>query len=191
MTYSAAMFWSYSARAWCGIFAHLPNGRAIVRYELSWITTTPERAAKELNELLKSKTIDLSYLVAQPEIFPKKGEHGETVSETFSNLGLPMWRGHDNSPAGYQRLRSWLDVVDGAPMLTIHRDCKQLIRTLPTLVSATSDPDDIDLVPDAYPAKACSFWAMSRPSAALVDEPELPEGAIGHDVDALRAELSV
>ncbi len=113
------MWWSYSARAWCGIFAHLPNGRAIVRYELSWITTTPERAAKQLNELLKAKTIDLSYLVAQPEIFPKKGEHGETVSETFSNLGLPMWRGHDNSAAGYQRLRSWLDVVDGAPMLTI------------------------------------------------------------------------
>lgn len=187
--WAAAMFWSYSARAWCGIFAHLPNNHAIVRHELTWITTPPERAAKDLAAFLKTRKIELSYLVAQPKIFPKPDEYGETVSETFSRAGIPMRRGHDDPIAGWQRVRSWLDVDDGVPRLTIHRSCRQLLRTLPTLVSASSNPDDIDDVPDAYPARAVSYWAMSRPSAAEPDEPELPDGAIGHDVNELRNRL--
>lgn len=188
--WAGAMFWSYSARAWCGLIAHLPNNRAIVRHELTWITTPPEQAAKELAAFVKSRKIELTYLAAQPSIFPKAKQYGETVSETFSRSGIPMRCGHDDPVAGWQRVRSWLHVDNGTAPLMIHRSCRQLIRTLPTLVSASGNPDDIDDVPDAYPARALSYWAMSRPSAAQPDEPELPEGAIGHDVRSLRESLS-
>jgi hypothetical protein len=77
-----------------------------------------------------------------------------------------------------------------SPTLLIHPDCKVLLRALPTLIADETQPDDCLDTVEAYPANGVRFLAMSRPSAPWTDPPELPAGAIGHDINALRDEIA-
>jgi hypothetical protein len=160
---AGGMRWSYSARAWLGVFESLPNGRVLCARELTWLHKPPEAVA----ELLKP--LKLSSVVAQPEIFPKADEIGETVSETLSRGGVPMQKGSSDRMACWSRLHSWLairDWPDGTrgPALLIDASCKRLIRTLPSLVRKETEPDDVEETPDEYAAMGVALYAMSRPS---------------------------
>lgn len=195
MTWGAGLHWAYSAKAWCGLFATLPDGRLLCRHELTWIRTPPEQAARDLVAYCRERRIVLSSVVAQPEIFPKPHARGETVSETFSRIGVPMWRGDDDRLNGWSRVRSWLQPIAQAnqtvaPSLLFHADCRYLLRTLPTLVSRTDVPDDIDPSPEEFPANGVRYYVMSRPMPNHQTPTELPEGAIGHELRTLRAELA-
>lgn len=190
------LHWSFTNRAWCGLFVPLSDQRVLIRHELTWIRTTPEMAAKELKAFCASKNYQLGYVVADPHLFPKPKGLGETVSETFSRSGIPMLKGDADRINGWSRVRSWLQpatMLDGSlsPSLLIHADCKYLIRTLPTLVSATENPDDVDETPDEYPAKGVLYYVMSRPMPKLMDTPALPPDAIGHWVNELRQEAAM
>lgn len=200
MTYSGGLYWSYNAKAWLGIFAHMRDGRALMRHELAWIRTPPELAAAELKAFLKAKNIELAYVAANPELWPKKKQSGQTVSETFQRAGVPMLKGSDDRINGWARIRSLLMVRDwpdlekpsqkvSSPGLIVHPDCAFFLRTFPTLISQTSNPDDVEETTDEYPANGLRFWAMTRPMPESNPEPELPPGAIGHDIRKLRAEL--
>ena len=195
MKWAAGLHWSYSSKAWCGFFATLTDGRVMCRHEMTWIRTPPEQAAKELKQFAKARNITLSSVVAQPEIFPKPSGRGETVSETFQRAGVPMRKGDGDRLNGWSRVRSWLQPIEQAngivgPSLLIHADCKYLLRTLPALVSSTEDPDDVDESPEEFPANGVRYYVMSRPMPNELTPSELPEGAIGHDLRALREELA-
>jgi len=160
---AGGMRWSYSARAWLGVFESLPNGRTLCTRELTWLHKTPEDVAEQIAAL------KLDYVVAQPEIFPKSHERGETVSETLSRAGVPMRKGSSDRLACWSRLHSWLHVrrwPDGTlgPALLIDASCKRLIRTLPSLVRDENEPDDVDETTDEYAAMGVAYYAMSRPS---------------------------
>ena len=161
--------WIMSERAWLGVFEAQPNGRILCRHELTWRGITPERAAEAI------KSLKLSYVVAQADIFPKLQERGETVSETFQRCGVPMRKGSADRLALWSRLRSWLAVrkwADGTegPGLLLHADCKFLIRTLPTLVESDTEPDDVAETPDEYPAMGVALYVMARPTPWLAPQ---------------------
>lgn len=196
MKWTAGMHWAYSSKAWCGLFATLRDGRVMCRHELTWIRTPPEQAARELKAFCAARKIQLNGVVAQPEIFPKPtGPRGETVSETFQRAGVPMRRGDGDRLNGWSRVRSWLQPIphaDGTvgPSLLFHKECVYLLRTLPTLVSAGDNPDDVDECPDEFPANGVRYFVMSRPMPNEMTPQELPDGAIGHELRALREELA-
>lgn len=190
------MHWSFTNRAWCGIFVPLADRRVVVRHELTWIRTTPEIAAVELKAFCVERDYQMGYVAADPKLFPAAKAIGETVSETFQRGGVPMLKGDGDRVNGWSRVRSWLQpakMLDGSvsPSLLIHSDCRYLIRTLPTLVSATDNPDDVDETPDEYPAKGVLYYVMSRPMPKLTEAPELPKDAIGHWVEELRREAAL
>ncbi len=198
------MRWSHTEIGWMGFFRSLADGRVYLRHEITFKGLSPERAAKDITSKMREWKIErLTYIAAQPELWPKAGETGETVRETFSRAGLPMLRGSGDRRNRWSRLRSWLDMRewktgetdrDGkpttfqSPSLLIHPECVRLIRTLPTLVADTSDPDDVDETPEEYPAAGVSFYAMSRPLPFQAEGPILPDGAVGHLVNEMRAE---
>lgn len=175
MTVAGGMRWSGTERAWCGLFTVLEDGRIFCRHEVTWFNKTPEHAAQKLIDFCAERQITLSHVVAQKDLFPKAGEVGETVSETFSRAGVPMRQGSSDRLACWSRLRSWLasrQWTSGkvSPALLIHPDCKFLIRTLPVLVKNDTEPDDVDETPDEYPAMGVALYAMSRPSPWLKAE---------------------
>jgi hypothetical protein len=176
------------------------DGRYLLRHELTWLHKAPEIAAADITRFVKAQKIDLQYVAANPDLWPKKGKSGQTVCETFQRAGVPMVKGSDDRINAWARLRSliaerqWVDrtVPSGfiaSPSLLIHPDCKYFLRTFPTLVSDQTNPDDVQESTDEYPALGASYWAMTRPAPEAEPEPELPPGAIGHDLRKLRAEL--
>jgi hypothetical protein len=189
------MHWSESSRAWLGFFRTLTDGRVLCRHEMTWLRATPENAARDIKAFCRERTIALSFVVAQPALFPTKQSRGETVSETFSRNGVPMVKGDSDRINGWSRMRSWLHpkpMADGteSPSLLIHADCTYLLRTLPVLVMNSDNPDDVDETPEEFPANGVRYFVMSRPMPNKTTPAELPEGAIGHELRSLRAELS-
>ncbi len=133
-------------------------------------------------------------MVADPKLFPKPNARGETVSETFQRAGVPMIHGDPDAINGWTRLRSWMQPIpqkDGtvAPSLLVHPDCALFLRTVPTLIADAKNADDIEDTPDANPAKGARYFVMSRPMPSKDEPVTLPDGAIGHSLRALRAEL--
>lgn len=189
-----AMRWSQTERGWFGAIASLPDGRALVRHEVTWRNTSPENAALDLKRKMREWQIpEFAYIVANAEIFPGPKSTGRTVSEKFVLTGLRMRQGDEDRINGWSDLRSWLEprVWPGhvtSPSLLIHRDCRRLLDTLPTLAADKHEPDDIVQTPDEYPASALRCYVMSRPKPWEQTEPELPPDAIGHWVNELRAE---
>lgn len=190
------MRWSYTSRAWIGFFAQLPDGRAYLRYELAFREKSPEQAAVIIKAKQREWNIEPMYVAANPELWPeKKNSRGESISETFLRAGIRVIKGSGDRVNRWSRVRSWLDVKtwqngEQSPSLVIHPSCVVLLRTLPTLVSAKTDPDDIDATPDEYPAEGVGHYAMSRPMPSPDEEPELPVGAIGHSLRQLRESLA-
>ncbi len=168
MLWAAGMRWSYSERAWVGLFRPMPDGRLLLRYEQTFYHRSPETAAAMFSSFVEARKCLPAYIVGNAELFPKSGEHGETISETVAKAGMPLREGSGDRLALWSRLRSWLEPRDWngvkSPSLLIHADCKYLIRTLPTLVKSDTEPDDVDETPDEYPAMGVALFAMSRPS---------------------------
>lgn len=190
-TWACGMHWSFSAKAWCGFFRSLENGRVLLRYELTWFNVSPEQAADDISAFCAEKKIAPIYIALNPEMFPKDGEAGETVSETFSRALLPIRKGSDDRINGWSRLRSYLQPrkhKDGTtgPTLLISSDCKYFLRTLPTLISDEDEPDDVRQTTDEFPANGARFYVMARPVPwRIVGDPPKPHPFSGA---AMRAE---
>lgn len=199
----AGMHWAYAARAWIGFFAMQSDGRAMLRHELTFIRTTPEVAAREILEFLRVRGIPrLIDCVAQPSIFPAGPKaRGETVSETFRARGIYLSPGDKDRVNGWARIRSWLAVrefrdddhevpkIYAAPSLTIHPSCTYFLDTFLTLISDKTNQDDVEETPDEFPANGLRYFVMSRPLPPTQIVRQLPEDAIGHEIDAIRRSL--
>jgi hypothetical protein len=194
------MFWSATAPAWCGFFANMKDGRVLCRHELNWFGEVPEQAAQDIKDAMKRWDITrFTGVVANPELWPKKKQAGQTVSETFSRFGIAIRKGNDDRINGWSRVRSWMLVKEwpgddgekfASPSLIIHPECAQLVRTFPTLIASATHPDDVSPCIEEYPASGVRFYAMSRPAPTPHPILELPEGAIGRELQSLREELA-
>lgn len=189
-----AMWWAYAQFAWIGFFQPLPDGRYLLGYELTFHRKVPEVAAREIVAFCKAKGINLTLTWLQADLFPKPGDRGEHIPETFRRNGVKVYRAPDNRPAAMSRLRSWLEKLprpDGSetPTLVIHPRCREALKTLPTIQEDPDSPEDILQNEDSFAARAIGFFVMSRPMPFKSDEPPLPPGAIGHDVEELRRNI--
>jgi hypothetical protein len=160
------MYWSQTEPAWMGVFIGLPDGRQYCRYELTWRGTPPEDAAKDIAEFRRRVVPSLGAVWAQPSLWPEKVT-GPSIAAVFAYAGVTLRKGNDDRVNGWSRLRSWLRPRaygdDWSPGLIVHPVCTRLIRTLPSLVAAPGDPDDVQDSPLAFPAHAVRFFLMGQP----------------------------
>lgn len=194
--WAAGMHWTFSRRAWCGFFRTLDDGRIHLRHEVIFTKLTPEQTATRVLRAAQDAGVTLSYVVAQASLWPTDTTVGETVSETLSRYGLPMQPSADDAVNGWALVRAWLQVRDWrpfgptpllAPTLTIHPSCREILKTLPTLVSDPKHPDDIEDTDDAIPAQGLRYFAMSRPLPRPAETPDLRPDQVGHAVREIRA----
>lgn len=131
----------------------------------------------------------LGYTAADPSIFNQTGAThqraqfiGQSIGESLNYYGLHLIRGDNDRFNGWGRCHSLLrPAPDGTPWLTIHPDCRYLIRSIAGAVSAADRPDDVDTTSDDHALDAWRYGAMSRPSPAANPHarPRYGEGTMG------------
>lgn len=98
-----------------------------------------------------------------PSLLPAKvGERGAWIGQTLIRHGLPVYRVSNDRVNGWQRVHEALgiDPVTQTPWLTIHPRCKYLIRTLPLMVQAESNLEDLDSDSDDHACDALRYLLM-------------------------------
>jgi hypothetical protein len=150
--------------------AALPDGDVSIFDELKFRRTS----AKDVADAVKAKCADWKLLrvpvaYCDPSLLPaKKGELGEWIGLTLQRHGMPVVRVSNDRVNGWQRVHEALGVSPkGTPWLTVHPRCRYLIRTLPLMIQAKDNPEDVDTDSDDHAADALRYLLMGglRPSA--------------------------
>lgn len=143
------------------------DGRMTVMREYCCPNLTLSDAARRVASLCDG--LDIEYAVASPDLWNRRQDSGRSGFEIMQEIpGMPAMRPADNRRvAGWRALREYLagKTPDGAPMLLISRDCRELIRCLPALLfdrnrteDAADEPHSVTHAPEALRYAAMSRW---------------------------------
>jgi hypothetical protein len=158
------------------------DGRAYVRHEWNPVRVLNSDQAKGAKALSAEYGIRrFKMAVADTSLWTPEQDTGESAAETFARHGLPLIQATKDRVNGWKRLREWLALApDGKPWLMAHPDCTYLVRTLPSLVSDDTHPEDVDTDGEDHSADALRYFVMARPApAAKPATPPTPEWSFG------------
>ena len=174
--------WGYTSPG-CMLWAVvLPDGHLHIEREYKFKDTIASDVAQELIRRNLDHGIVLTTAYADPSMWIRGGQTGESIAETFLRGGVPLQRANHERVNGWQRLRHWLrDAPDGIPWLTFDPDCRYLIRTLPALThDKPPNEEDVDTTKDDHAADALRYLVMGRPApAGAKAAPEWPRDSVG------------
>lgn len=175
-------------------WAVLPDGRLYVRTEFKHQYLQIPEIARRFREINKALRIPrVAYTVADKFSMGmrKDDESGETRGETFLAWGIPVTKTSHDREQGWTRLHELFALrPDGTPGVIMHPECRLLIRELSGAVSDKTNPDDIDKNCPQDALASFRYGAMSCPSPRPYQRPKLAPHAAGHDLHALRSELT-
>jgi hypothetical protein len=143
--------------------AALPDGRVTIFDEYKFQRMT----AKDVAAQVKAKCgewglakVPTTY--GDPSLLPaKQGELGEWIGLTLQRHGVPVVRVSNDRVNGWQRVHEALAPSPlGTPWLAIHPRCKYLIRTIPLMVQAENNPEDLDSDSDDHGCDALRYLLM-------------------------------
>lgn len=118
----------------------------------------------------------IAYTAADPAIFNKTGAThqqaqfiGQSIGESLNYYGMKLIKADNDRFNGWGRCHALLrPAPSGIPWLTIHPDCKYLIRSIAAAMSDEKNPDDVDTTSDDHALDAWRYGAMSRPNPAMI-----------------------
>jgi hypothetical protein len=170
--------WGFAVRGvhlWAVV---LPDGHLHITEEYVFRETLAGDAARRVLQMTKDGGYPLLGSWADPSMWIRSGQSGESIAETMQRVGLALQRANHERVNGWQRVRHWLSLApDGVPWLTIDPGCVYLLRTLPTLVHDDKNPEDIDTTKEDHAADALRYLVMGRPAPA----PGRPTAEYPHD----------
>ncbi len=142
------------------------DGHAYVRHE--WLPVRVINSDQAKGIVAKTKDWHIGRVrmtVADTSLWTPESDTGESAAETFGRYGVPLLQANKDRVNGWARLREWLQLApDGRPWLQVHPDCTYLARTLPSLVSDRTRPEDVDTDGEDHAADALRYFVQSRPS---------------------------
>ncbi len=135
------------------------------------VRLTPKEIAARIKEIENKYEQGHRVLgIADPAIF--KATDGESVSEQMEKEGVYFIPGDNTRLAGKMQLHYRLKFDDeGYPMLYVFDNCKDFIRTIPTLIYSKNDPEDIDTNGEDHAYDDTRYFLMERPLKAIVKKP--------------------
>lgn len=169
----------------------LPSGHIHVFDELKFQRQTVRQVA----DLILAKHAEWKLarvpVHADPALRGDTGQIGESIGATFARFGVPLRFPSNNRLMGWQRVHEALSPCRhpecvtaaaplGTPWLTVDPRCRYLARTMPLMVQAKADPEDVDTDTDDHACDALRYLLMGglRPQTGRVDPP-LPVGSVG------------
>ena len=173
------MDWGFAARGvhlWAVV---LPDGHLHITQEYVFRETLAPKVGARIKQM--SEGCRLLGTHADPSMWIRSGQSGESIAETLQRAGVSLIRANHERVNGWQRLRHWLSLhPDGTPWLTIDPSCVYLIRTLPALIHDAKHLEDIDTTGDDHAADALRYLLMGRPAPSSVDTRiDFPADSVG------------
>jgi hypothetical protein len=145
----------------------LPDGRLYIEREHPFEETVASDVAKAIAQINTTSKITMAQVWGNPINSVPDDDIGEHTFETLFLHGLPVIRSDHDPINGWQRLQHWFQPIvtktGEIPALIVSPDCSTLIRTLPQLLQATVNPEDLDDGGPTHAAKALRYLVMSRP----------------------------
>lgn len=135
---------------------------------------TARRLARILVATSRKMGVQPEYWVGDPAMWnkillgkDKDLTEGESYAEIMINAGLNLIRGDNDRMNGLARYREALSVApDGKPYYQIFENCRDTIRTVPSLVYDQSKVEDVDTDGEDHCYDRDRYLFMSRPSEA-------------------------
>lgn len=133
----------------------------------------PEQIFREIARMesehpyLKGKRI---HGVADPSIWD--ASRGVSIEESAANCRVYFEKGDNARIPGWMQLHYRMAFDEnGIPMLYCFNTCKGFIRTMPTLVFSTSNPEDLDTTGEDHIADETRYLCMARPISPRENAP--------------------
>jgi len=127
---------------------------------------TADRLAQKVLEMDQGENIRSAIL--DSSAWSKRGDIGPSIAEVMNRMGC-RWRPSDRSKgsriAGKLEVhrRLLIDPITEKPRLQITSNCKNLIRTLPTLPLDENNEEDVNTHAEDHAYDALRYGCMSRP----------------------------
>lgn len=166
----ASMDWGWQAPGCVLWWLCLPDGTYHIVREYKFQKTLASSVAEAILRITKELGVRLRYVAADPAMWKKEGQgRGESLAETMIKARVPMRKADNDRLNGWARVHALLGMrQDNRPWLTVDPLCKYLLRTLPTAVSDSHNPEDVDTTGDDHALDALRYGAMSRPSPTRI-----------------------
>jgi hypothetical protein len=142
----------------------LADGHVHIFDEYKFQRMTAKDVAWEVKQKCDTWNLEsVPYCCCDPSLLPaKKGVAGEWIGLTLQRHGLPVRRVSNDRVNGWQRVHEALamDPVTKTPWLTVHPRCRYLTRTLPLMVQAKLNPEDLESDSDDHACDALRYLLM-------------------------------
>ena len=159
--------WGYSSPACVLWFAIDYDNNLWLYRELYTQKITADVFARKVLTLEKDEYI--RYGVLDASTWAKRGDVGPSIAETMIQVGC-RWRPSDRTPksriSGKLEIHRRLKLNDDKkkePGLRIFANCRNLLRTFPTLPLDDNNPEDINTHVEDHAYDALRYGCMSRP----------------------------
>lgn len=122
------------------------NGRTYVYKEAYGTGLTDTEQAIRIREMTLPGE-EIAFTLADPSLWKKQNFRGVvfTTADEFIRLGVYLSRGDNDRLLGKRKIdRMLADMADEKPGLLFFDNCKNCIRTIPTLARRESNPEDVD-----------------------------------------------
>lgn len=132
--------YGFRAPSSVGWYAVNEDGQAFQYRELNETGLTYKALAEKILEMTpKEEEMRIQFTVADPAIFSKSGNTGESGSEAMANAGVIVLPADNDRVAGWNRMRQYLKPFKGKrgveeSMLQIFRTCVKTIETIPQMI---------------------------------------------------------
>ena len=153
--------YGYAAPMCCLWAAKRPDGTIVVYRELYGTGMTASTQAKQIAHLSGGEAYRSS--VGDPSMWAsnREGRQEKSVSAQYRENGVSLTKASNERVAGWALLHTLLEFDDERPpILTVTKDCPNLIRTLPLLVKDPHKPEDVDSDGEDHAPDAARYLAM-------------------------------
>lgn len=167
--------WGFVKPGSCGWWV-LTDDHAYREEEYIFTRTTAFEVGKEIARRTKERGLErVKYLVYDTAMEIPNNDSGESTIETVrrglraGGLSIATVKADKDRVNGWQRLRHWLGTSpDGTPWLQSSPACGYFNRTMPSLVSDSHHPEDVDSDGEDHAADEARYFVMSRPMPGTV-----------------------
>jgi phage terminase large subunit len=123
------------------------------------------RTIKRLSVSHEERAENYVMTVGDPSMFNNTAGTGTTVAGQYNNNGVILTRAKNQRIGGWQNVRRYLgpSPVDKVVRLKIFDNCVNLVRTLPMMRHANTNPEDLDTKDEDHAVDALRYLLGCRP----------------------------